>query len=484
MQRSTRNWIIVLVMLALAVFVIRITGPADLEDNSQARSVGYAMDLTECGHWLVQHDLQGRIISTPPLHTWLIGILAVPFGLNRLTLVLPSFLAVLTMTLLVFETGRRRFGLLSGGIAGLSMIMAPMLWGQVGLVRSDAVFSLAIAAGAFPAFHGWEKGRGWTLFWILGAIATLTKGPLGLLLSAGGLLAWFWENRTHGPALRPRGRQLPGITLFFMICLGWIIPALWFHGQALIDKNTFHELLGHLGADADPQDLSNNRTHLLEPALSLLTNFAPFSLLAVHGIYQTFKSPATDGTERRLERFLTCWILLGLLIFSIASHHPEDLLLPLWPAGALLAGREGSRLVNKLGSMKSVCLAATASILLLCLAWGRYHPLPGRPLKSVAYSESVRDAAEAFRKTGLDPFVIQYLEVPTTFQFYLGTANTGKKYSEILPTRNRREDRILVATRDSPLDPKTVGASQADEVFRWPTDTSKMAVIRIYDVVW
>ena len=482
MQRDTRNWILVLVLLAVSVFVIRITGPADLEDNSQSRNVGYAMDLTEHGHWLVQHDLQGRILSKPPLHTWLIGVLAVPFGLNRLTLVLPSFLAVLAMTLLVFGMGRRHFGLLAGGIAGLSVIMAPMLWRHVGLVRSDAVFSLAIAAGAFAAFLGWEKGGGWVWFWVCGAIAMLTKGPLGLLLAAAGLLAWFWENKTHGPALRPRGRQFPGILIFLMICLGWILPALWFHGHALIDKMIFQELLGHLGPGADPQDISNKRSHLLEPTFNFLGKFAPFSLLAVCGIYRAFKNPAVDGTERRLERFLTCWILFGLLVFSIASHHRADLLLPLWPAAALLAGREGSRIFHKIGAVKSSWLAAATCILLLCLAWGRYHPVLGKPLESAAYSQTVREAAGAFRKTGLDPSLIQYLEVPTTFQFYVGTANRLKLPSEILTERKGRKEPVLVATRNSSLDPKVVGTAKADEVFRWPIDPTQVAVIRIFEL--
>lgn len=484
MQRDTRIWITILVLLVIFVFVIRITGPADLEDNSQSRNVGYAMDLVQHDKWLVQHDLQGRILSKPPLHTWLIGVFAVPFGLSRFTLVLPSFLAVLALTLLVFEVGRRRFGMLAGGVAGLSVIMAPMLWRQIAMVRSDTVFTLAIAAGAFAVFQGWEKGRGWVWFWVCGAIAILTKGPLGLLLSAAGLLAWFWENRTHAPATPPQGRQLPGILLFFAICLAWIIPALCFHGQALIDKMIFKELLGHLGPGSDPQDLSNKRSSLLEPTLNFVVKFAPFSLLALCGIYRAIRHAAVNGTERRFERFLVCWILVGLLIFSIASHHRADLLLPLWPAAALLAGREGAVLARRIGNTKSACLATVVCIALLGAAWGRYHPLFGKPLKSTAYSESVREAAEAFRKTGLDPARIHYLEVPTTFQFYLETANSRKLPETILAERDPSGKGMLIATRDTPPDPTVFGMAEIREVFRWPEDPMKPSVIRIFDLSW
>ena len=484
MQRDIRIWITTLVLLVISVFAIRMSGPADLEDNSQSRNVGYAMDLLQNGNWLVQHDLQGRILSKPPLHTWLIGVFAVPFGLSRFTLAPPSFLAVLTLALLVFEMGRRRFGLLAGGVAGLSVIMAPMMWRQIGMVRSDAVFSLAITAGAFAAFHGWEKGRGWTLFWVCAAVSTLTKGPLGLVLSAAGLLAWFWERRTGAPTLPPRGRQLPGIAMFLVLCLSWIIPALCFHGQALIDKMIFQELLGHTGPGSDPMDVSNKRSHLLEPTINFLTKFAPFSLLAFMGIYRTIRHPSKDATERRFERFLTCWMLIGLLLFSVASHHRSDLLLPLWPAAALLAGREGASIARRIGITNAACVATAICLVLLCAAWARYHPLFGKPLKSTAYSENVRAAAMAFRKTGLNPARIHYLEVPTTFQFYLETATRSKRPEAILSDPSHRDNGILVATRGTLPDRTAFGLATVHEVFRWPLDPKEPPVVRIFDLSW
>lgn len=483
LPRTWRAWLAVLLVLAAVIFLIRITGPDDLEDNSQSRNVGYAIDLVVRNHWLVQYDLQGRILSKPPLHTWLVGLLAQPFGLNRVTLVLPSFLAVVGILLLVFRIGRRRFGLAAGGFAGLAVVMAPLLWRQAGMVRSDALFTLAIAGGAWAAFRAWESGRGWTLFWACAGVAMMTKGPLGILLSAGGLLAWFWERRTHGPLPRPAGGHGKGLLVFSAICLAWILPALWFHGRELIDKMIFEELLGHVASADNGKVEANLLMRFLKPTTHFLSRFAPFSLFACYGIYRVFRRPAADESERRFERFLTCWLLLGMVIFTIAAHQRADLLLPLWPAGALLAGREMARLAVKMGGRRMAWGTAAACVPLLAGAWLNYHPLPGKDLKSTAYSKTVREAADAFRATGIDPRAVRYLGAPTTFQYYLGTAEM-RTTAEAIVERKDGAAKTLVATAGETLDPARFAGAKVGEVFRWPVESYQDPVVRVYELRW
>jgi hypothetical protein len=49
-------------------------------------------------------------------------------------------------------------------------------------------FAFTVSMAAFLAFRAWNTGRGWIWFWLAAAISTLTKGPLGLLLSIGWLM--------------------------------------------------------------------------------------------------------------------------------------------------------------------------------------------------------------------------------------------------------------------------------------------------------
>jgi 4-amino-4-deoxy-L-arabinose transferase-like glycosyltransferase len=480
---TSRGWIGLLGLLCLLVFLIRISGPSDLEGYAQHRNVGYVMDAVWGGNWLAQYDIQGRILSKPPLHTWLAAGFAALLGVDRLALILPSFFAVLALTLLVFEVGRRRFGLLAGGLAGLAVVLAPMLSKHIALLRSDPLFALAIAAGAFAALRAWEQGRGWTVFWIAAAIATLTKGPLGLVLAAAGLLAWFWERRTDPGGNPPlRGPHWAGLALFLAIPLAWFLPAWWQYGQELIDKMFFDELLGHATGAGRDRSFGEN---LPRPTLFFLQRFLPFSLFAFYGIWRVFRRPATDAAERRFERFLVCWILAGLLIFSLAAHHRADLLLPLWPAAALLAGREMAALAQRIGARRFAVAAVLVGALLLSTVYVNYHASFGKREARTDYVADVRAAAQALRASGLDVGALHHIDTPVTLQMELGTLRRWLTAAERQALRATPPvEPLLVAVEDADLAALGVEgpAFAVEQVFAWAEAPDARPLIRVYRV--
>ncbi|MBL8745558.1 MAG: hypothetical protein JNK58_04285 [Phycisphaerae bacterium] len=80
-----------------------------------------------------------------------------------------------------------------------------------------------------------------------------------------------------------------------------------------------------------------------KPPLYFFSRFAPWCIPAAIGLFRVFAHPAADERQRMHERFLASWFLVGLAIFAIAPHQRADLLLPLIPAAAMLAGRELAR---------------------------------------------------------------------------------------------------------------------------------------------
>lgn len=445
---ASRYWIALCILLVGTIFAIRLAGPLDYEADAQDRNVGYVMDAVWQGHWLVQNDIRDRIMSKPPLHTWLASAFASVGGINRFTLSLPSALAVLGMTLAVFFVGRRRFGPLAGGLAALAVVLAPMMARHVVLIRTDALFAFSIALAAFAAFRAWERGAGWLLFWLAAAVATLTKGPLGLLLAATGLLAWFWERRTD-PALPPlRGRHGPGIALFLALTLGWLLLAYFSYGPKLIDKLIFGELVTQatgLNKDSTPGQ------NLYKPFLFLTLRFLPFSLFAWFGLWRVYRHPAADPAERRFERFLFCWIAAGLLIFALAAHFRADLLLPLWPAAALLAGRELARLGDRLGRRRFAVLTTVVAVLIVGgIAWNTLGARKGHASKEERYTQQAVKNARALSKSGLDVTRLSHLDTPVTLQLHLHTVNAWIDEDEAL-TRLRSGEPVLLAV-ETPKD--------------------------------
>lgn len=485
-MRSRGAWTALLFALVLVVFVLRITGPSDLEGYAQHRNVGYVMDmLSGSGHWLAQYDIQGRILSKPPLHTWSIAPFAMLFGIDRLAMSLPSLLAVLALGLLVFEFGRRRFGLLAGGFAGIAMVMAPLVSKHVTLVRSDALFALFIFIGALAALRAWERAdgnwRGWTLFWIAGALATLTKGPLALVLAAAGLLAVLWERRSDPATPLPSGSHVTGVSIFVGLTLGWFLLAWLEQGSELIDKLLVDELVGQATGGNKASAPGEN---LPKPTLFLLARFLPFSLFFFYGLWRVFYRPAQRVAERRVERFLVCWVLAGLLIFSLAAHHRPDLLLPLWPACALLAGREMARVAERIGVQRFAAALAVLIALLLGALFAQYHVTWGGRAENTSTSETIREAAAEFANSGLDASALVHYGTPVTFQMYLGTASVWETPERIEQMLGEARAPMLVALGyKSRNDPKLEAPGRdVDEVFQWPPGAGDDAVVHIYRV--
>lgn len=471
-------WGALLTALVLALLALRLTGPSNLEADAQDRNVGYVMDVVWEGHWLVQQDIRGRIMSKPPLHTWIASAFAEVGGINRLTLALTSVLAVLAMAFLVFQVGRQRYGILAGGLAGLALVLAPMMSKHIALVRTDALFALVVALGAFAAHRAWARGGGWTPFWFWAALATLIKGPLGLVLAAMGLLAWAWERRCDPAASPLKGSHWAGIGLFLLLTLGWLVPAILSAGQPLVDKLFFQELVGQatgMGKGGYPGQ------QLPKPTLYFILRFLPFSLFALYGLWRVARHPAAETAARRFERFLFCWIIGGIVLFSLASHHRGDLLLPLWPAAVLLAGREMAVLAERFGGRLTGAVLAGLTVFFLAGTWWNYHDKAARDSEEVRYTLAAERAARALAASGIDVRRIHHLDTPVTLQLGLGTFRVWIDEAEALRLAAGPEPVLLAV--ESPEDFPHLfgpGGPALQEVFRWPPEAGGKASVKVF----
>jgi 4-amino-4-deoxy-L-arabinose transferase-like glycosyltransferase len=314
------------------------------------------------------------------------------------------------------------------------------------LARTDAVFAFTVTATAFAAFKAWEREGGWVWFWLLAAAATLAKGPLGLVLGAGGLLAGVWEKKSGHPA-PVRGNHLPGIGLFLVIVGGWFALAYLQDGQALIDKMLGKELAGHV--------LKSKRASFpgmlfYQPPLYYLSRAAPWSLLAFYGFWRLCRQPATDAWQRRFERFLFCWFALGMLIFCLAPHQRADLLWPLMPAGALLAGRELDRLGSRM-EPRRFQRAMTVAVLVGLVAFAvNYFGLNARqPI--VRKTIALRELAREIETRAGRGFPLTFVDTRMTLQVYLNVMRPNVSYERAAELLRGPEPVFVAVTNEARL---------------------------------
>lgn len=402
--------------VTLALFVIGLTGAPNLVDNE--RRVGaYVLDVLHNGHVMAQRDSTGDVASKPPLITWLAALATLPFGhLNRFSLYLPGALAAGALALLLLRVGTTRFGWMAGFIAGLSYVLCPLGDKVVQTARYDGLFALPVALTAFAAYRAWTTGRGWTWFWLAAAFATMVKGPLGLLLGAGGLTAAIWEWRSG--AKQPfRGSHWLGVTLFLLICGGWLWLAYREMGQPLFDKLFKRELMKHALQGSDKEGIG---VGFWEPTVAFITLYLPWSLAGLAGLWRVVKQPSPDPETRRFERFLFCWFVVGLVIFSLAAHQRSRLVMPILPALALLAGREMARWLSDWPARRVLRTAAGVTVLVLSGLAILHHGLmtwSSAVERTLAYQSLARE----LKATVGSEFPLTYVDAPFALQFRLNT---------------------------------------------------------------
>jgi 4-amino-4-deoxy-L-arabinose transferase-like glycosyltransferase len=404
-------------LVAIALFAVRLSLPSVLDDRGFSLHGAWVLDAVQNGHWIGQRNHVGDVTSKPPLYVWLASIATLAAGrISPFTMMLPGAIATLLVAAAIWRFGSGSFGPRAGLSGALAYLLSYVGASQVALARPDGVFALTVTAAALAAFRAWTSGRGWTWFWLAAAAATLAKGPLGLFLGAAGLLAAGWE-RWSGRASPITGSHRLGVGLFLLITAGWFGWAYLELGQALIDRMIFRELLRHAIADGD--GAGPGHPFFVQP-VNFLWSMAPWSLFAGVGFWRAWRRPAADPGERRAERFLFCWFVAGLLVFSLAPHQQERHLFPIVPAAALVAGRELAWLAPTMRPAAALGAGATVAIAGLGVVAVSYHLLLDGS-ERVVRAHGMQALARSIRERVGDGFPLTHVDTPFALQFFLGS---------------------------------------------------------------
>ncbi len=416
---TTETWraIAAIFLVAGLLFGIRLAGPPNLLDQDQENPATYVLDALKNGNWLCQRDLAGNISSKPPVYTWLAALPSWLTGrVSLFTLYLPGALALFGSASLVFLLGRSQFTPRAGFLGAMGCLICTAGMKELGLARTDGVFAFSVTCGAFLAYHVWTERRSWTGFWLVAAMGTLTKGPLALLLSAAGLLAVFWERGSE--ERRPlKGSHLRGVMLYLLLTGGWLALACWQLGYPVLDRLILRELLFH-AVEGENKKLPGSLIYL--SPLYYLARAAPWSVFAYYGLWRIYRTPSADLGARRLERFLFCWFGAGLLLFSMSPHQRGDLLWPIMPAAALIAGREIDRLLDrwpKTAGNRWIVGGLALSI----VVFGFYFV--GARVKNPMVRQTIatRELAREIERVGGREFPLSHTDNPPGLQVYLNT---------------------------------------------------------------
>ncbi len=272
---------------AVAIVLFLVTNlPWQLDDYDQAKQAYTSFEMVKEGHWFYQKTPHERVATKPPLVGWIsAGFFAVTRSWD-LAWRLPSLLAAIAMSILLFRAANSVYGFIPGLIAlsafGLNLL-TPRL---ATLVRTDMVLALVIFLIGLQIWSHIREQRDWdtrdrVLLFLLLTGAMLIKGPIVYAFIFPGLLIFVWTRRKI-PTTACRCGWWPWIASLsiFLVWLG--VGILIQHG--FFHRVIMREFVSEAVLSASLRKIGEP-VHRAQPMFfyisHLLHKFAPWSLLMI-----------------------------------------------------------------------------------------------------------------------------------------------------------------------------------------------------------
>ncbi len=458
------------VLFCGALFTITLTGLPQFMDN-EWRLSAYVLDILQNGRWFCPTDANGDVISKPPMLAWLAALGAGLSGrVNAFAMYWPTAAATAATTALLFVYGRKYFGWRAGLFGAMAYALSYIGLSQMSMPRYDGLLALPVTAAALAAFSAWQTGRGWTWFWLFAALGTLVKGPIAVVLPAFGLLAYFWDCRSERQQNKGPDSQLPGILLFSLIVGGWFGLAYLEMGKPLLDKMLGRELVAHAIEKA-----SGPLSGLAEPTKAFLGIYAPWSVVALAGFWRIVRSPSSALAQRRLERFLLLWFVLGLIMFSVAAHQRGRLIYPLIPAAALVAGLQLSQWTTRLRSQTLLVASSMVALLFLAGSFLYTHRIISGS-RRVQETIAMKKLAERLQRAG--PGVpLAHVRSPISLQVWLNTRRPELTVTQAGALLGSARPAFVVTKDAAAIHAAAPTNASINEVFSWSTRDSSVQIL-------
>jgi 4-amino-4-deoxy-L-arabinose transferase-like glycosyltransferase len=198
-------------------------GPRALFDPDEGRYAEMAREILALHDWVTPHLNYLLYFEKPMMFMWLEAISFKVFGVSEWAARLVSLLEALGGVFLVGLLAKKLWGIRAALIASLCLITSVEFFVLASAVDINMTLSFFITAAFVFFWLGHTEGRSgyFYLFWASMACATLTKGPIGVILPGGAIGIYILITRQF--KLISQSRPVTGILLYLALTLPWFI---------------------------------------------------------------------------------------------------------------------------------------------------------------------------------------------------------------------------------------------------------------------
>jgi 4-amino-4-deoxy-L-arabinose transferase-like glycosyltransferase len=325
--------------LALGLWLLNLAwlGRVGLFDVDEAIFAEATREMVVGGDFVTPHYNDQPRYDKPPLTYWLMAVPIKLLGPTPAAARLLSATAAALLALLLAAAGQTLFG----GRAGLwaAAVMGVSLHGfaLAHWAATDMLLTLLMTAGALALWLADEtEHRRWLpLAGAALALATLTKGPVAVVLPLGSWLVYLAWRRRLGTLWR---RPTAWAALVYVALLApWCLAIYRAHGP-----DFFRVFLLYHNADRLMHTQSGHGGGFYYFLVVAAAGLTPWLGTVLAGLRdagrEAWRGPAESSREGRAAVYCLIWFAAVLVLYTASKTKLANYIAPCYPAAALLAG--------------------------------------------------------------------------------------------------------------------------------------------------
>lgn len=333
--------------------------------------------MLESGDWLTPRYYGKPRFQKPFLYYWLIAASFKIFGINWFAARFPSILFAALTVLLVYLMGRIVFKDLGASLLSAIILAATFKFFKYARFAIPDMTLLCFMALSFYIFLRLLKENRsvlWVGFFISLALATLVKGPIGVIIPLLSIAAVRLFSKKSIVAEK-RGVIL-GILSYAVLVFPWFLIMFKVHGAEYMSHIWSREVTHRVLYFSDTKEGMPVVLDYLK-ALSfyipiIFIRFLPFSIFLPRGIFNSISlARSGDSVEDRGHLVLLCWFSTVFFLFTLLGEKHSQYMLALSVPFALMVGGgflRGFEFKRKRLVLPGVIVLVTASSFLLFLS--------------------------------------------------------------------------------------------------------------------
>jgi len=330
-----RRDLLLLGLLCLGLFGFRL-GSSHLPNPDESRYAEIPREMLATGDWVTPRLNGVNYFEKPPLVYWMVATSQNLFGYNEWAARAVPALFALGGVLLTYAAARRLHGRAAGLAAGLVLATALLYFALARILLLDMAVSVLMSAALFCFILGVNEPAGsrrrWLFYGLYAsmALATLTKGLIGFLVTGAVMFTWllvFNQWRRLRPFYLPTGALL-----FLALAAPWHVLA------AMRNETWAHRyfVYEHWERFTSPAASRPGPWWYFIPIM--LAGLFPWTGFLWPALRDSLRGGWAARRENANSWFFATWAAFIFLFFSKSHSKLATYILPIFPPLALLIG--------------------------------------------------------------------------------------------------------------------------------------------------